>query len=86
MQDLGLLINSAHIVSNVGQRSSLKEAHRAIFTEEKRGICVWVDTRGFTTKLSFSICFHHHSVKLRIDKDVNNWCLLLLTYIPGQMM
>ena len=37
--------------------------YRAVFTQKKRGICVWICTRGFTTKLSLSSGFHHHSVE-----------------------
>ena len=37
--------------------------YRAVFTQKKRGICVWICTRGFTTKLSLSSGFHHNSVE-----------------------
>ena len=38
-------------------------SYRAVFTQKKRGICVWICTRGFTTKLSLSSGFHHNSAE-----------------------
>ena len=35
--------------------------HRAVFPEKKRGVCIWIDARGFPAQTPFILCLHHHS-------------------------